>query len=67
MDADNDGFGDPNELIAACTQPPGYISDSSDCDDNDNDINPNAAEACNGEDDNYDGDPQPRVPERWAA
>ena len=50
-----DGFGNPNETIASCTQPSGYLADNTDCDDNDNDMNPSAVEVCNGEDDNCDG------------
>lgn len=29
-DIDNDGFGDPNEVIVDCEQPEGYVADSSD-------------------------------------
>jgi hypothetical protein len=34
-DADNDTFGTPAETIQACTEPAGYVSDNSDCDDTD--------------------------------
>jgi len=55
-DDDEDGFGDPDELVNACVQPSGYIEDGSDCDDNDPDINPNADEHCDGVDNDCDDD-----------
>jgi hypothetical protein len=54
-DTDNDGFGDANNTQNSCTQPSGYTSDNSDCNDNDDDIHPNASELCNQEDDDCDG------------
>jgi len=65
-DLDLDGFGDPDpaSAIEACAMPywrsPGggvYVSDSSDCDDGDAQVYPGAAEACDGVDNNCDGDP----------
>ena len=35
LDSDGDSFGDPNQIIQTCLQPPGYVLDDSDCDDND--------------------------------
>ncbi|MDO9375627.1 MAG: hypothetical protein Q7T76_14505, partial [Ferruginibacter sp.] len=42
-DFDNDGFGDANQSIAVCsaTAPTGYVSDNTDCYDNDASLNPN--------------------------
>ena len=54
-DTDADGFGDAASSTAACSTPAGYVSDSSDCDDMDGDVNPDASEQCNGIDDNCDG------------
>ncbi|MEC8380337.1 MAG: MopE-related protein [Myxococcota bacterium] len=51
-DTDGDGFGDPNVLQQACLQPSGTTVDNSDCNDNDININPGAAEICDGLDNN---------------
>jgi hypothetical protein len=32
-DSDGDGRGDHNQLVAACAQPPGYVANDADCDD----------------------------------
>jgi hypothetical protein len=55
-DADGDGFGDADSTIEDCSLPSGYVEDDTDCDDDNSGINPDAAEACNGEDDDCDGD-----------
>ena len=52
QDGDEDGYGDVNMSTDACSQPSGYVSDSDDCDDNDDDIFPTATEYCNLIDDN---------------
>ncbi|MEW5875150.1 MAG: MopE-related protein, partial [Candidatus Zixiibacteriota bacterium] len=54
-DADADGFGTPATTLVQCTQPVGYVSNSTDCDDSDPDVNPGATEVCNGTDDDCDG------------
>ena len=41
-DGDGDGYGDPNDPKTACTQPPEYVTDNSDCDDDNSLINPDA-------------------------
>ncbi len=53
-DWDNDGFGDPDMLYSttACSMPEGYVADSSDCDDEDSRINPEAEEVCGDHVDN---------------
>ena len=54
-DADGDGYGDLLLSVQACEILPGYVTNSIDCDDNDDDSHPDAIETCNGEDDNCDG------------
>ena len=54
-DEDGDLFGDSASLVVSCSQPDGYVSDASDCDDTNADINPESNELCNGIDDDCDG------------
>ena len=49
-DADKDGYGDRDRVVAFCEAPSSYVSDSSDCDDGDSAINPAATEVCDGVD-----------------
>lgn len=58
-DSDQDGFGDPNNTKEACALPPGsnYVSNNSDCNDDNALTNPNAPERCDGLDNDCDGDP----------
>jgi hypothetical protein len=52
IDADNDTFGAATTTERACTQPTGFVSLSTDCDDTRADVNPDATEVCNLRDDN---------------
>ena len=52
LDTDGDGFGIMEQRH--CTKPDGYSEVDGDCDDQDNDIHPNAVEFCNDEDDDCD-------------
>ena len=53
-DNDSDGFGDLSNTTLACNQPSGFVSDSTDCLDTNDTINPNANEVCDGLDNNCD-------------
>ena len=54
LDLDGDGFGNPNVVVADCSQPSGYVTLSSDCDDDNGDIYPGAAEFCDEIDNDCD-------------
>ena len=54
-DADGDSFGDASGYTPACTQPSGFVSNYTDCDDTDAAVNPGATETCSGVDDDCDG------------
>ena len=54
-DFDNDGYGDVNVTILDCSPPDGYVDDDSDCDDNNNMVNPAFPEICDNIDNDCDG------------
>ncbi len=55
-DEDGDGFGNKTLSMQAINLPPGYVADSTDCNDKNPLVNPSAAEICgNGIDDNCNG------------
>jgi Putative metal-binding motif len=54
-DADGDGHGDPAHTQEACTAPEGHVSAGTDCDDQDADTHPDAAESCDSGDQDCDG------------
>jgi hypothetical protein len=47
-DTDTDSYGDANTSILACSQPDGYLSNNTDCNDSDSAIYPGAVEICDG-------------------
>lgn len=56
VDADGDGYGNPNSSLLACNAPGGYVNNNFDCNDNNASINPGAIEICgNAIDDNCNG------------
>jgi hypothetical protein len=54
LDADGDGFGG-DATVVRCEAPAGGVLIDGDCDDDDAAVHPDAAEACNDQDDNCDG------------
>ncbi len=62
-DADQDGYGNINDSLVACSQPTGYVSNNSDCDDNNSALNPGATDIpVNGIDEDCNGVDAPLVP-----
>ncbi len=66
-DADGDGYGDDESALEACVAPTGYVEDNTDCDDTSDDTNPDAAERCDGEDNDCDGTVDEDVQATWYA
>ncbi len=56
LDADGDGFGDPDQSVESCELPSGYCTLGTDCDDDDPAVHPAASEVCNEIDDDCDGE-----------
>ncbi len=56
LDSDGDGYGDPAAVTEACERPAQYVDNDEDCDDGDASVYPGATEACNGVDDDCDGE-----------
>jgi Putative metal-binding motif/Secretion system C-terminal sorting domain/IPT/TIG domain len=54
-DADGDTYGDPSTEFIYCEIPFGYVTNNTDCVDNNSAINPGASETCNNFDDDCDG------------
>lgn len=55
-DLDGDGFGDAAVRLRVCETPLGYVSDATDCNDTLANVNPGAAELCDGLDNNCDSE-----------
>jgi hypothetical protein len=55
-DADGDTYGNAGSTVSTCDgAPAGYVSDNTDCNDNNGAVNPAATEVCNSIDDDCDG------------
>ena len=66
-DHDVDGFGDEGSFIEACEQPDGYVPIGNDCDDSRAEVYPAAPEACDGIDNDCDGEVDDGLLEDWYA
>ena len=55
LDADGDGYGDPAAPHPECVKDDGYVTNADDCDDANPAANPDAAEVCDGLDNDCDG------------
>ncbi len=55
LDADGDGYGTASSSSGGCSQPAGYVTSSTDCNDGSATISPGASETCNSIDDDCDG------------
>ncbi len=55
-DSDSDSYGDASVSDIDCSQPTGYVADSTDCDDAEPTTYPGADEYCDGVDNDCDGD-----------
>lgn len=54
-DVDGDGHGDPRTAMTTCMPPAGYVTSNDDCDDTRSDVHPGHVEACDGVDNNCNG------------
>ncbi|MCB9762176.1 MAG: hypothetical protein H6739_20420 [Alphaproteobacteria bacterium] len=66
-DYDGDGYGDDSGRyeVEACSQPAGFVSDASDCDDSDSSANPGETEACDEVDNDCDSSVDEGVTSTW--
>jgi len=55
-DADADGYGSIREAVQACSEPAGFVTDNTDCNDQSATTNPAAEELCDGADNDCDGE-----------
>jgi large repetitive protein len=64
-DTDADTFGNSWSSTMACDQPDGYVSDATDCDDNDVSAYPDAPESCDSVDNDCDGSVDENLSSEW--
>jgi len=65
LDADQDGFGDPDVAISACRGPEFFMDNGLDCDDTDAAVFPGAVEVCDTVDGDCDGEVDEGVVPTW--
>ena len=56
LDADGDGYGDPNSLVEACEAQGDLVDNAEDCDDDLRVVSPSGVEDCDGLDNDCDGE-----------
>jgi hypothetical protein len=66
-DADTDTYGNSTVQSVACTQPNGYVSNSTDCDDTRSNVHPGGVEICDGLDNDCVGGADTGVNQTWYA
>jgi hypothetical protein len=64
-DTDGDGWGTSDYSAHVCDPGSGWVQDGTDCDDNDADVHPEAAERCNERDDDCDGEVDEELATTW--
>ncbi|MCY1031921.1 MopE-related protein [Corallococcus sp. BB11-1] len=64
-DADGDGYGTSSQSTQACSQPSGYVANTTDCDDTRPNVSPGASEVCDGLDNNCNGQSDEGVGGLW--
>ncbi|MFY2556832.1 MopE-related protein [Corallococcus terminator] len=64
-DADGDGYGNASSTTQACSQPSGYVTNTSDCNDGSYSIRPGASETCDSVDNNCNGTVDEGVTYTW--
>ena len=65
VDADGDGFGDPEQVVVSCERPDNASDNDLDCNDSDPMVNPDAEEICNEVDDDCDEEVDENLAETW--
>jgi hypothetical protein len=65
LDEDQDGYGDEDNPVSACSAPTGYVPNANDCDDQDELAYPGAIEICDDIDNNCDGTVDEGLIDTW--
>jgi hypothetical protein len=65
QDADGDGYGNPGASVVRCSQPSGYVTNNTDCNDGNGGVYPGRAEVCDGLDNNCAGGIDEGIGRTW--